>query len=49
MCATNGSDLGLARVNDAHFLVFAGSADKAAIAVPANTEDHVWVHIIQCN
>lgn len=49
MYATNCSDLGLAWVNDAHFLVLAGGTDEAAIAVPAHTEDHVWVHVIQCD
>lgn len=47
LCATNCSDLGLAWVNDAHFLVLACGADEAAIVVPADAEDHVWVQVIQ--
>lgn len=41
------NDLLLARVDDAHFLVLAGGADEAAVAVPARTEDDVWVHVLQ--
>lgn len=46
MC-TYGNDLLLARVDDAHFLVLAGGADEAAVAVPADAVDDVWVHLIQ--
>ena len=35
----------LAWVYDAHILVTTRSADKAAIAVPRNTKDQVWVHV----
>lgn len=41
------NDVPLARIDDSHFLVLAGSTDKAAIAVPACAEDDVWVHVLQ--
>ena len=44
---SHGDDGLLAGVDDADGLVLAGGADQAAVAVPAGTEDHVWVHVLQ--
>ena len=42
-------DLLLAGVDDTDGLVLAGSADEAAVAVPAGAEDDIRVHILQLN
>ncbi len=45
--STHRNDLFLARVDDPEFLVLAGGADEAAVAVPADAEDDVRVHVLQ--
>ncbi len=45
--STHRNDLLLARVDDPDFLVLAGGADEAAVAVPADAEDDVRVHVLQ--
>lgn len=40
-------DLPFARINNSYFLVLARGTNEAAIATPADAEDHVRMHVLQ--
>lgn len=44
---TYRSDLPLAWIDNAHFLILACGANEAAVATPADAEDHVRMHVLQ--